>query len=359
MPGWQNLTERLYQESAFVPPIRQRLRAIFDAQDDWYGTSVGFYAVEDDRGNLLARSTVQHNDSFDAKLGARVQLFGFTEFVESYEVFETLMAGIEAIGRENGRTSLLGPANLLPNEYGGVITSGFHERGFLDTAYNPPYYPEFYASRGFERRFASATYICASLRTGPDPDSILRFDDTRMAAERLEIHYGDRKRFAAQVRLLLAMLNASFSVRPYYTEIAPEEMSKRMEGLDYVLDERLLIYLTRAGEPVAFIICVPDISSFVATVRGNLNAFNQIALAAIHRKYRREAIVIVGGAIPGCEATGYFRLLMRQLFRNLKAAGYDAVRATSVENDNPAARSAFVRMGGRKLHELTYYVRRL
>lgn len=355
---WIGLTDRLYRNGHFIPPIRDQLRAVF-RRPERYGTRAALYAVEDDRGNILARTTVHGSEVLDAKLGEPVQLFGFTEFVEDYPVFEQLIDGIRTIAHQKNRKTLFGPANLLPNESGGVISSGFEHRGFLDSAYNPPYYATFYARAGFSERFPSATYICDAIQSGPDPGSVLRFDDVRLAWERLEIRYGNRAKLKSQLKLLLRMLNASFAQRPYYTPISLDELEQRMEGLAYLLDERLLIYLLRDGEPVAFVVCIPDPSPFLAEINGNLNWINQLRLVLNRKHYQREAIVLIGGVVPGCEGAGYIRLLMRELFRNLRTGGYSTLRTTSIERNNPAARSTFLKMKGRVLHELAYYELRL
>lgn len=356
---WLNLTDSLYVNGKFVSPIRQQLRSIFRTQGNRHGTSASFYIVEDDTGVLLARTTAHTNEAFDERLSERVQLFGFTEFVNRYDVFETLMRGLEGVARESGRALLFGPSNLLPNEAGGVITSGFEYPGLVDSSYNPAYYPEFYSKFGFERRFSSATYICDSIQRGSDPDQLLRFDDARFEQEKLKICYGDRRQFQEQIELLRNMLNASFSVRPYYTQISAEDMRDRMAGFNYLLDERLLIYLTREGRPIAFIVCIPDISLFLTKVRGDLNLLNQVALLLTRKRYKREALILIAGAIPDFQGAGYFRLLMRELLRNLQSGGYEAVRSTSVELNNPTVSNTLLKMGARVLHHTSYYQRRL
>ena len=72
---------------------------------------------------------------------------------------------------EPGRDAdaLFGPVALLPNQTGGVITSGFAERGFVDSAWNPAYYPQAYERHGFTRRFEADTWIVR--RPDGDPDA--------------------------------------------------------------------------------------------------------------------------------------------------------------------------------------------
>ena len=56
------------------------------------------------------------------------------------------------------------------------------------------------------------------------------------------------------------MLNASFAQLDYYTTIDEDELAYQVDGLSHLLDERIALYLFKAGKPVAFILCIPDIS---------------------------------------------------------------------------------------------------
>jgi len=81
-------------------------------------------------GVVVARTTAHTNDKLDAKLGTKHLLFGFTEFAEDDEAFAALVAELHSRARELGAKRLLGPVNLLPNQSGGVVTSGYERRGF-------------------------------------------------------------------------------------------------------------------------------------------------------------------------------------------------------------------------------------
>ena len=59
----------------------------------------------------------------------RQQLFGLTEFVDD----ESRRAPLPSRGARPRAEPLFGPVRLLPNQSGGVITSGFEERGFIDS----------------------------------------------------------------------------------------------------------------------------------------------------------------------------------------------------------------------------------
>lgn len=240
------LTDQLYAgEPRYIPPLHAQVRA-------WWKGGVRLSVLRR-RGQVVARTTLHTDAALDARLGRATQLFGLTEFAE--DAAGELFDGIQAAAREGGRQAVFGPVSLLPNQAGGVITSGFEERGFIDSAWNRPSYPAAYEGYGFTRRFESDTWIC------PVPgEPVFAFDDARIEAERLRVHRGDRRRFREQLPILRELLNASFAQLGYYTQISADQLAAQTDGLSHLLDEALLLYLTKADRPIAFVLCLPDIS---------------------------------------------------------------------------------------------------
>ncbi|RKN47695.1 GNAT family N-acetyltransferase [Micromonospora endolithica] len=336
--------DRLYaEEPRHVPVPRQQIRR-------WWRAGVPLYLLRDASGAVVGRTTLHTDGDFDAKLGRRCQLFGLTEFTEpaARPLFDAITAHADP-----DADLLFGPVALLPNQAGGVITSGYAGRGFVDSAWNPPRYVAAYEAYGFHRRFESDTWICpVSAPSEPAPPVGVDPDGGR-----LELHRGDVRRLDGQLDLLRGMLNASFAQLGYYTPISAAQLRRQTDGLAYLLDESLLLYLTRDGRPVAFVLCVPDISEFLVAVRGDLHPVNQLRLLAARRRYRREAVLIVKGVLPEHQGRGYQRLLSAHLHHNLHAAGYETLRSTYVGRDNPASAAQFLRLRGQPLHGYTFYAK--
>ncbi|MBC7645106.1 MAG: hypothetical protein H7123_08265, partial [Thermoleophilia bacterium] len=221
-------------------------------------------------------------------------------------------------------------------------------------------YPAMYEANGFARRFEAATWICEDIqgRTATDvAGELYKFDDARMAGEQLELHKGSKKKIAEQLPLIHDMLNASFMQLGYYTYISLEELSHQTDGLNFLLDEDLLLYVTRAGEPIAFVLVIPDISEFVMKVDANLSMPNQIKLLMQRKRYRREAVLIIKGTVPAAQGKRFMNLLSRELLAALQRNGYENMRSTFVEPDNGGSAAQYVKMGGRELHGYTFYER--
>lgn len=340
-----DLPLRLHPADRYVPLADQVIAGL---------KPVRLFLARDAAGTVVGRTCLHRNAKFDAKLGRRHQLFGLTEFAD-----DETAAALFALAEEHGRDTeaLFGPVGLLPNQTGGVITSGFDERGFIDSAWNPAHYPGSYERHGFTRRFEADTWRCDDL--AGDPEALFPFDDTRLAAEGLVLRHGSRRRFTAQLPILREMLNASFAQLGYYTEIDADELAAQTDGLAYLLDEALLLWLEKDGRPVAFVVTVPDVSEFFMRVRGHLGVLNQLRLLLTRRRYRRDAVLIIKGTVPGEQGRGYLTLLSRELYRNLRAGGYRTLRSTFVERDNPGSASQYLRMGGRPLHGYTFYERHI
>jgi hypothetical protein len=303
------------------------------------------YVVRDATGRVVGRTSLHRDAAFDAKVGPR-RLFGHTEFTDDDAVFAALMD--VAGGRD-----LFGPVALLPNQTGGVITSGFGERGFVDSAWNPAYYPAMYERHGFTRRFEADTWIVDV----PGSAHAATFDDTRIAAERLVVRHGSRRGLKSQLPLLRKMLNASFAQLGYYTEISASQLAEQTDGLAFLLDEGLLVWLEKAGRPVAFVVAVPDISAYLMRTGGRLGIAQQVGLLATRSRYRRDAVLVIKGCVPEEQGRGYVTLLTREVHRHLETAGYRTLRSTFVERDNAASAAPYRRAGGRPLHGYTFYER--
>jgi len=345
---------RLHDRARYVPTLQPQIEAWYAGEHAQAGYGpVRMYLCRDAGGTVVGRTCLHHNPRFDDRLGADVQLFGLTEFTDTSALLALVML-MRTQARAAGRTDLFGPAALLPNQTGGVITSGFGARGFVDSPWNPDAYPPAYESLGFTRSFEGRTWLCeglAELR----PAQTFVFDDARIAKEGLAICRGSRRRLKAQLPILRGMLNEAFAALSYYTRIGAEELAEQTDGLAFLLDESLLLWLTRHGEPVAFVLVVPDVSGFVMAHGGRLGFREQLGLLGTRQRYHRDAVLVIKGTVPWAQGRGYLTLLSRVLLENLQRGGYTSLRSTFVGHDNPASAAQFVRMGGRPLHGTTFY----
>lgn len=335
-----------------VPPLQPTVRSWFSGTHAQARFSpVRMLVARNNNGRVVGRTCMHHNPKMDARLGVDTALFGLTEFDDD-AALRALLGHAEKDARAAGRSALFGPVALLPNQTGGVITSGFQHRGFVDSPWNPDYYPPAYEKLGFNRVFTGQTWICDAF-DALDPDRTFRFDDGRLAAENLRVHRARPWQLRRFLPIFRELLNAAFAQLGYYTHIDAEELADQTAGLGYILDPALTLWLSRGGEPVAFVLVIPDLSEVLQRFNGAFGIREQ--LAALRHRRPGEAILVVKGTAPAAQGRGYLTLLSRELLRGLQSGGYRTLRSTFVEDDNAASAAQYRRMGGRPLHDTTFY----
>ena len=338
-----------------VPLLEPTLRAWFRGTSP-HPSAVTLLLVERADGTPIGRAITHRSDALDAKLGTRAQLFGAVELgedpAEGAAVLRALVTEVESRAKTGGATELIGPVSLLPNQAGGVISSGFEERGFVDSAWNPAWVADAYEDAGFVRWNESDTWI-----VDVDPDAIApSADDWRAAG--LAVQQVQRRDAATLLPEVRDLVNASFAQLPYYTHISEAEFAAATDGLAWLVDPRLaLIARDAAGDAVAFCLVVPDITGFLQRSRGRMGVLQQIRLLLSRGRYRTDAVLIIQGTRPDQQGRGILTLLSRHLQAGLAGGGYRRLRSTYVGRDNPASARQFARFGGRPLHGYTFYRR--
>ncbi|MFX0539855.1 hypothetical protein ACQBAT_14535 [Ornithinimicrobium sp. Y1847] len=332
----------------------------------WRGTGphrahgpVELYLVLDRAERVRGRTTLHTDTRMDATLGEPTLLLGATEFADR-AALAAIVEHALAVARQRGRTRLLGPVSLLPNQVGGVITDGFEEPGFVDGPWNPEHVPQDWEALGFERMWTGATWRVDDLR-GLEPHEIFPVDDL---PEGVVLRRGSRRQLAEQLPVLREMLNAAFAELGYYTPIEADELAAATDGLAHLLDERLLLWLERGagagrGEsvPLAFVLVIPDLTEFVRSTGGRLSPVDMVRLLATRGRYREDAVLIIKGTVPGARGQGLMRHLSHELLAGLRAGGYRRLSVTFIEDDNAGSQAQFVAMGGRPLHRTCFYSR--
>lgn len=369
-----DLPLRLHPPELYVPVPERRIRAWYQGTGPQrrYGP-VDLYLARDDRGRVVGRTCLHRNTDLDNRVGRPVQLFGLTEFADpgtdpylrglGDDPAKELLDLAEQAATVSGCDLLLGPVELLPDQSPGVLTSGFAERAFSGGGWSPPHYADAYRRHGFTRRWPGQTWICEGLDDPGrlPPEKAFAFDERRIQDEELVVHKGRRRTLHRVLPLLRGILNASAAPAEHRTEVSAADFADRAAGLSRVLDQDLLLYLTRAGEPVSFLLAVPDVSGYLAAAQGRPGLLRRLGLRnAVRRgQYRAEAVLVASGTLPQWQGRGYASLLARELYRNLGEAGYGTLRAARVPLGERAAEAPYRAMGGRPLQDTAFFERRL
>lgn len=344
-----------------VPLLRSEVRAWYTGRH-WF-PGIRLWLARDGAGTPVGRVITHHSDALDDRLSTgehalaprvRAGLFGALEAADGDVVTRLLETAAQAAAAR-GSTHLFGPVTPLPNVTGGVVRAGFDRPGFMDGVWNPPFVPQALADAGFTPWGIADTWevdvagVPADRATAPTPGE--------WRDRGLTLRHPDRWRTGRLGRRILPVLNAAFAQLPYFTEISPAQMADQMSGLAAIMDPRLILLAEDpAGRVAGFVLVIPDP---VDTLRAHDGRLGPRAVVDLLRRRRRDAVLIIQGTRPDQQGRGVLGLLIRQLYANLRAGGYEHLRVTFIGRDNPASAAVFARAGGRPLHELSFHHREL
>lgn len=347
--------------SLAVPLLTDTVRAWFRGQAAAPIQPELYLARRGDR--TVGRTTIHADPALDAKLGTTATLFGAT-WAATHDDYVELLEAIADRGRRDGSAELIGPMSLLPNQTGGVITSGFDQSGFFDSPWNPAWVPQAYADAGFSRWNESDTWQLDVSSLQADGAEVPLPTDGELTAAGIRLRPASRRHFRRDVEQLRRLLNECFAQLPYYTEISPAQIRAATSGLIALMDPGLWVFADDrdTGAVVGFILMMPDPVEVLRRSGGRIGPRELLRLLPGLRKRgsrNRDVVAIIQGVLPDRQGRGISGLMWRRVARHLIDAGYRTVRATYIGRDNPASARSIQRLGGRPLHGLTFYRRRL
>ena len=362
VPAWMTPAE----VASRVPLLRSDMVA-WHRGKSWFPGPVTLLLARDAGGAVVGRCTVHAHAGMDAKLGFPTLLFGALEFAHR-DAFEALMATIDEHAARTGKTHIMGPVSLLPNETGGVVVAGHEHPGFFDSAWNSPLVSHAFETSGFPPFSGGRTWevdlgnVPAKRATAPAPQEFAEVGVELLSPGRL----GVRK----VLDRVLPTLNEAFDPLPYYTPISTEQFASQTSGLELLMDPGLIVAAQEVGAeesaPVAgFILTVPDPVERLRTTNGALSPTFAARLLRERLSLQRsttsakDAVLIIQGSRPSMQGRGVVSLLARQMFSTLVKKNYRRLRITFIGEDNPGSEAIPRKAGGHPLHDIRFFLRKV
>ena len=366
VPAWMTPAE----VASWVPLLRSDVVAWHRGRS-WFPGPVTLLLARDAHGPVVGRCTVHPHPDMDAKLGFPTLLFGALEFAHR-DAFEALMATVDEHAARTGKTHILGPVSLLPNETGGVVVAGHEHPGFFDSAWNSPLVSHAFETSGFTPFSGGRTWevdlgkVPAKRATAPAPQEFAEVGVELLSPGRL----GVRK----VLNRVLPTLNEAFGPLPYYTPISAEQFASQTSGLELLMDPGLIVAAQEMGAgpdpanstPVAgFILTVPDPVEHLRATNGALSPTFAARLLRERLSRQRlttsakDAVLIIQGSRPSVQGRGIVSLLALHMFSTLVKKNYRRLRITFIGEDNPGSEAIPRRAGGHPLHDIRFFLRKV
>ena len=282
-----------------------------------------------------------------------IGLLGSYECAESDKGARMLLDAARAWLRQRAMSKMRGPWSFASQEWG-LVVEGFTPPPVIMAPYNPPYYNQQLATFGLNKVKDLLVYYidCSQGYVFPD-----RY---RTVTDRVQKRYGitvraiDMAHLEREVGTLMDLGNRSISQNWGFYPVTPAESAALARDLKPIIDpSAVLIAEGPDGEPIGFVIALPDVNVLLKGLNGRLFPFGWLkflwGLPRL-RQYRVWAL----GVVPEYHLKAVDALMYRQLHDALYHRGV-RLEINYVLEDNAAMNNALHNLGATGLRRYRVY----
>jgi len=279
-------------------------------------------------------------------------------------VAHALIARAETWLREQGMTRVLAPISLSIWEEPGLLVKGHDHPPMVMMGHNKPEYEAWVESAGYAVAKRLLTYDLTAVERG-FPPLIGRIVASAEKNERIRIRRVDKRHFYRDAAIIIDILNDAWSNNWGFVPFTETEKAYGAKKLRPLIIEGVNMIAEIDGEPVAFMMSLPDVNALLKPMQGRLFPFNWAKLLWWLRHPRSEGFRIpLMGVVQKWQASrvaSQIAFMMIEYIRRFGVANHGAKRAEIgwILEDNQGMVAIADAIGSRNNREYRIYSRDL
>ena len=269
-----DLPFRLYaQDPHWVPPLRGEVRELLTPGKNPFFEHASVQLFLARRGDAVVGRISAHIDRLalaqpvEQGSGPGTGNWGMME-AEDAGVMAALIARAEDWLRGQGMTRVLAPLSLSVWDEPGLLVKGFDHSPTVMMGHHDPRYRGWIEPLGYAPVKSLVTYDL-EVQDGLPPliDRIVASGEKN---PRIRIRPVDLKRFDEEAALILSILNDAWSDNWGFVPITDSEVAYVGRKLKPLVKADLVVIAELEGEPVAFMMTLPDMNPVLKRIGGKL-----------------------------------------------------------------------------------------
>lgn len=329
-----DLPFRLYAHNPnWVPPLKDEVHGLITpGKNPWFehGEAELFLA---ERGGQVVGRISAHIDHLALKqppeqgMGPGCGNWGLFE-AEDAAVAAALINRAETALRAKGMTRSLGPISLAMWDEPGLLVEGFDHPSVVMMGFNSAAYAPWVEAAGYAGVQDLLTYDLPIDKGLPELTNRIVAMGER--SDKIRIRRVDKSRFDEEAALLLSILNDAWSDNWGFVPFTDTEIAYAGKKLKPIVYEDLIRVAEVDGEPVAFMMTIPDLNEKLKDFGGSLFPFNWAKLLWWLRKPQVKTMrVPLMGVIKKLQSTrmaSQLAFMLVEYIRRDSVAKFGAVR---------------------------------
>ncbi len=317
----------------WVPPLRMEAEELITPGKNPFFDHADVQLFLARRGGNVVGRISAHIDhlaiAMDASqgMGPGTGNWGLLE-AEDEAVAQVLIARAEDWLRTKGMTRVLAPLSMSIWEEPGQLVKGFDHAPTVMMGHQPKRYDDYINALGYE---PAKTLNCFELDiTQNFPPLIQRVIQSGEKNAKIRIRNVDKSKFDQEAALILDILNDAWSTNWGFVPFSDAEIQYAGKKFKPIVREDLIMIAEYEGEPVAFMMTLPDLNEVIKPMSGSLFPFNWAKLLLWLRKPKvrtmRVPLMGVRKRLQSSRMASQLAFMMIEYIRRNSVERYGATR---------------------------------
>jgi hypothetical protein len=265
------LPERLHSNDPhYIAPLHLERKDALTPKNPFFGhAEVQFWIARRD-GRDVGRISAQIDHQALAIRPDAAGQFGLLAAEDDPAIFRALLATAGDWLRAHGMKRIQGPFNLNINEEIGLLVDGFDTPPMLLMGHDKPYIGKRLEEQGFAKEKDVYAYLYDI--TVDLPAGARRLLERPLPKE-LTVRRIDFKRYNEEIRTITEIFNDAWLNNWGFVPLTETETDYLAKSLKPLLDPRLANIVERDGEPVGFLVGLPNLNEAIRDLGGKLLPF--------------------------------------------------------------------------------------
>jgi hypothetical protein len=273
-----DLPYRLYaSDPNWVPPLKNEVYELLTpGKNPWFEHGEAQLFVARRAGKVVGRISA-HIDQLaleqppEQGMGPGTGFWGFLE-AESEDVGHAVLTAAEKWLRGKGMSRMLGPISFAMWDEPGLLIEGHDHPPTVMMGFNSAAYQAWVEDFGYAK--AEDLYTYALPIADGFPPLSQRIVAMGEKSGKIQIRRVNKRKFDAEAALILSILNDAWSDNWGFVPFTPAEVAYAGKKLKPIVFEDLIRIAEIDGEPVAFMMTIPDLNEKLIKYGGSLWPFN-------------------------------------------------------------------------------------
>jgi len=261
----------------WVPPLRgEALELVTAGKNPFFDhATVQFFLAQ--RGGAVVGRISAHIDHMATAMdpaqgmGPGTGNWGLLE-AEDEAVAASLIGRAEQWLREQGMTRVLAPISMSVWEEPGQLTKGFDHPPTVMMGHQPQRYQHYIEALAYTPAKLLRTYELDI--TADFPPLIQRIVQSGERNAKIKVRKVNKRNFDAEAAIILSILNDAWSDNWGFVPFTDREIAYAGKKFKPIVREDLIMIAEYEGEPVAFMMTLPDLNEVLLPMGGKLFPFN-------------------------------------------------------------------------------------